>query len=143
MVAGSKASILLWALLAGLSGCAAMELGREATNKASRDKPAATRWGRETVTAADIAGFDEAKGLTMDLRYEEAVRRLSRLLPVFERAGDRRRAGEIKFWTGYCYEKLGRPDDAAAFYRAVIHGHGDGRAALHARARLGAMPRRP
>lgn len=79
----------------------------------SADRTAHARSGQS------IAAFDEAVNLAFQLRYAEAAEKFSRVLAGFESAGDRARAAESMFWLGYCYEKMGRVQEAEDTYRRL------------------------
>ena len=64
--------------------------------------------------------MDEALAMITDQRYGEAAERLGRLASEFGRTGDADSAAKAVFWQGYCYEKGGQADLAAALYRRVI-----------------------
>jgi len=137
--------MMLVALAAGvaLSGCAA----RQPSRSVLPFQPDAARRDLD-------AGFDEAVALAAEGRYDAAAERFTRLARMYEyqppgqaapdTAGGtdardlrRGRAAEAVFWLGYCREKQGLLDDAAALYRRVIDAYGDAPAARQARLRLG------
>jgi len=140
---------MLVALVAGvaLSGCASRE-------------PYARPLGPEAARRDLTRGFDEAVALAAEGRYDAAAEQFARLAEMYESrlqirtapdaASDfdtrdlrRGRAAEAVFWLGYCREKQGLTDGAAALYRRVIEEYGDMPAARQARLRLGHLEGRP
>jgi len=116
-------------LAAALGGCMAA------------DRPAPWEGGVRPLAGGraspeDLAALDEAVRATLEMKYEQAVPKFSRLAGRFESAGDVARAAEAKFWMGFCYEKLGRAEDARAFYGAVAERYAGTAAARQAASRL-------
>ncbi len=82
------------------------------------------------------AGFRSAMLLVADLKCSEAVRELLPLIQEFEAIGNRPRAAEAAFWTGYCHEKLEERSKARAFYNLAVKQYPDTPAARQAAERL-------
>lgn len=115
---------LALALLAAIFGCAAH----------SPDSGGEPELAERTRKAE--AGFRVAMLLVADLKCSEAVRELLPLIREFEAIGNRPRAAEAAFWTGYCHEKLDEPGKARAFYDMAVKQYPDTPAARQAADRM-------
>jgi len=73
--------------------------------------------------ARNDKAFDEAMGLAMQLKYQEASDRFEAVFPRLHAAGDTAGAAEAMFWVGYCYEKQGRKTQAAEWYKRVVRAY--------------------
>lgn len=116
--------LLVLALSAAVFGCAA-----HSSNWS--DNPEVAERTRKVE-----ASFRVAMLLVADLKCSEAIRKLLPLIQEFEALGNRPRAAEAAFWTGYCHEKAGEPSKARAFYNMVVKQYPDTLAARQAADRL-------
>ncbi len=82
------------------------------------------------------AGFRVAALLVADLKCAEAIRELLPLVHEFDAVGNRPRAAEAAFWTGYCHEKLDDAAKARAFYQLAVKQYPDTPASRQAADRL-------
>lgn len=124
MWARAAMAILAAAAAAACGGCMAME--------AYQPMPARTH-------QQAIDEFNEGVSLASELRYEDAWREFEPLADKFETAGDPEHAAEALFWAGYCNEKLGRNEKAAAEYQQLLQEYPGSRPAERAAERLKAL----
>ena len=129
------ARTLLWAM-AGimLAGCGTMPLPAdrpEGVQAHAADTP--------SVTGELLDDYIHAMDMIDEARFAEALTELTEIEPLLAGVGDRPRAASSLFWRGFCEEKLTRPNQAAARYRAVLDIYSDTKAADLARHRLAAL----
>lgn len=89
-----------------------------------------------TATGHLLAAFERAMDMVDELRFDEALVKLTELEPLIAGVGDRQRAALCLFWRGFCEEKLSRPAQAGARYRDVMEIYPDTVAAALAHRRL-------
>lgn len=121
-----KASILVVAGAVLLAGCGAPGMAL------STDKRVETMG----VSIHLAEGFDGAIGLIDELRFGEALTRLTELEPLVAGTGDVELAAACLFWQGFCQEKLSRLAPAVQLYRRVLEAYPQTRVAGPARRRL-------
>ena len=92
------------------------------------------------VDSADRDAFEEGVTLVSELKYAEAEKKFFRVLQWAEAAGDKSRVAETKFWMGFCYERLGRTEEARELYNHLVKKHRGSAAAGQAAERLGQLP---
>jgi len=95
------------------------------------------------ASAQNEKAFDEAMGLAMQLKYQEAPDRFEAVFPRLHAAGDTAGAAEAMFWIGFCYEKQGRKAQAAEWYKRVVRAYLWEPAASEAAKRLTRLPSAP
>jgi TolA-binding protein len=80
--------------------------------------------------------MDEVMGLITAGRYDEAAAKLAPLAAQYERSGQADSAAKALFWQGYCYEKMGRLEDALRLYIRVTKTYPETAAARQASERM-------
>ncbi len=102
--------VVLFAAAALIAGCGVPQWQKKTEPQA----PAPAR------ASEAVKEYDEALGLIVELRYEEAAEILQRVVNLLDEAGDRPRASQGFFWFGYCLEKLHMLDNARKAYTQLI-----------------------
>ncbi|HUS47114.1 MAG TPA: tetratricopeptide repeat protein [Phycisphaerae bacterium] len=100
--------------------------------------------GREPIALAgvqDAATLEQAVAMIAESRHAEAAAQLAPLSERFHSRNEAKRAAESMFWLGYCYEKLGRPNEAAGLYGRVVQEYPQQPASRQAGLRLSQIPK--
>lgn len=134
-----SARTLLWTTVSAaaaimLAGCGAMPPPAARTGDAQAHVAAAP-----SATGELLDDYLHAMDMVDQARFAEALGELTEIEPLLAGVGDRPRAAAALFWRGFCEEKLTRPNQAAARYRAVLSVYSDTKAADLARHRLAAL----
>ncbi|MBS3734873.1 MAG: hypothetical protein KGY99_08085 [Phycisphaerae bacterium] len=133
--------IAAWLLAAG---CGAMNdqrarwVGGKASDATTEAVPVAAQLPsvEDGLRTPDQRALNRAVALAAEGSYRAAAERLRPLTERFARTGDRRRAAEATYWSGYCAEKLGDADRAETLYHRVLRDYSEQPAARHAKRRL-------
>lgn len=137
--------ILALAQALGLAcGCSAPgEVWSQASASVDHSPPSARAAADKDSEQELLENYGQAMKKAADLRHAEAAVDFQRLAEGFALVGNRQRAAEALLWQGFCTEKAGRPDKAAAVYRKVAQEYPDTRPAQQARLRLGTLTSKP
>jgi len=129
----ARAIILTVGAALFLGGC--MAVGRPMAPEVSAHDPKIPPQAR-AATGKLLTEFERAMDMVDELRFGEALVKLTEIEPLMTAVGDRQRAALCLFWRGFCEEKLSRPAQARARYGDVLAMYGDTVAADMARRRL-------
>ena len=135
----AKATILAAVGSAVLAGCGAAMMPAHTESRDESQQPTPAAATRAAASEAQRLSFEQAMGLVEELRFDEALAKLTELEPLVSGTGDGELPAACVFWRGFCQEKLAHPNQAALFYRRVLEMYPHTRVTEPARRRLAAL----
>ena len=111
-----RTNLLILIAATVLAGCEAQPASRMPGDQPGQDAYISP----QGIDEEHVVSFNRAVEMASELRYEAAAAEFIRLIRLFERLGAAEQSAEAIFWLGYCYEKIGRPDEAKVVYSRCL-----------------------